>query len=84
MYKVKLFIKLKKQVLDPQGNAVRNALNNLGFSEVKSVRIGKLIEIELEALDQTDAEQKVKQMCEKLLANPVTEDYEIFSLEELK
>lgn len=67
-------VTLKKGVLDPQGKAIGTALTGLGFDGVGDVRQGKFIEIELP--DGTP-EAKIKEMCEKLLANPVIEDYEI-------
>lgn len=67
-------ITLKKGVLDPQGKATRHALHGMGFDDVGEVRQGKFIE--LDVADGTD-EQRVAQMCEKLLANPVIEDYRI-------
>jgi phosphoribosylformylglycinamidine synthase subunit PurS len=62
-------------LLDPQGQAVEHALTALGFSEAGNVRIGKAIEVEVKAGSRSDAETRVRQMCDKLLANPVTEDY---------
>ncbi len=73
--KAKVYVTLRKSVLDPQGKAVHHALSALGFEEVKDVRIGKYIELELGGADKTQAEQKLKSMCEKLLANTVIEDY---------
>ena len=73
--KAKVYVTLKKSVLDPQGKAVQHALSSLGFSEVKDVRMGKYIELDLGAADKTQAEQKIKSMCEKLLANTVIEEY---------
>ena len=70
-------VTLKKGVLDPQGKAVRDALESIEGGRVKDVRIGKFIEIELDGDDPAEAEEAVKRMCEKLLANPVTENYEI-------
>ena len=72
--KAKVHITLKQGVLDPQGKAVHHALEGMGFDEVGSVRQGKVIELEL--ADGTD-EQRIKDMCDKLLANPVIEDYKI-------
>ena len=68
---------LKKSVLDPQGQAVSRALASLGFDEVKDVRLGKLIELELGEADAKKARERLAQMCEKLLANLVIEDYRI-------
>ena len=73
--KAKVYVTLKKSVLDPQGKAVQHALDTLGFKEVKEVRIGKYIELELDGTDRKSAEEKVKTMCEKLLANIVIEEY---------
>lgn len=64
-------------LLDPQGQAVEHALGSLGFAGVGSVRVGKAIELQLESASAEAAEAMVRQMCEKLLANPVTEDFEI-------
>ncbi len=64
-------------LLDPQGQAVEHALTALGFSEAANVRIGKAIEVEVKAGSPAEAEQRVRQMCDKLLANPVTEDYQV-------
>ncbi len=73
--KVKVYVTLKKSVLDPQGKTVQHALSTMGFGEVKDVRVGKYIELEVNALDKKTAEAKVKTMCEKLLANTVIEEY---------
>ncbi len=70
-------IMLKQGVLDPQGKAIGHALSALGFSGVGEVRQGKLITLELDDTDPGAARERVRQMCEKLLANTVIEDYEI-------
>jgi len=75
--KARITIRLRPDVLDPQGKAIAQALETLGFSDVKNVRQGKLIELDIEAPDAATAKGKVKAMCERLLANPVIEDYEI-------
>ena len=76
--KARVTVMLKSGVLDPQGKAVGDALGRLGFNEVKSVRCGKTIEIELaDELSKADAEKRVRDMCEKLLANTVVERYAI-------
>jgi phosphoribosylformylglycinamidine synthase subunit PurS len=62
-------------LLDPQGQAVEHALSALGFAEADDVRVGRAIELNVHAASRGDAEAKVRQMCDKLLANPVTEDY---------
>ena len=74
--KAKVFVTLKKSVLDPQGQIVQSALGNLGFGNVGSVRCGKMIEVEFKQdVDAGQVEKDLKMMCEKLLANTVIEDY---------
>lgn len=73
--KAKVYITLKNGVLDPQGKAIQNALGHLGFQGVEEVRQGKLIEITLKNTDKAKAEAELKEMCEKLLANTVVENY---------
>ncbi len=73
--KAKVYVTLKKSVLDPQGKTVQHALSTMGFGEVKDVRMGKYIELELGEISKPQAEQKIKTMCEKLLANTVIEEY---------
>ncbi|MDA8186763.1 MAG: phosphoribosylformylglycinamidine synthase subunit PurS [Dehalococcoidales bacterium] len=80
MWLAKVYVTLKPVVNDPQGLAIRGGLRNLGFESVESVRAGKYIEIKLEASDREAAENAVRQMCIKLLANPVIEDFR-FDLE---
>ena len=75
--KAHIHITLKKGVLDPQGKAIENALKTLGFDEVKNVRQGKFIEIELDEKDPEAAEKQVSKMSEQLLANTVIENYQI-------
>lgn len=75
--KAKVYITLKNGVLDPQGKAIQNALGHLGFEGVDGVRQGKLIEIFLKGTDRAKAEADLKQMCEKLLANTVVENYKV-------
>ncbi len=76
--KARVHVSLKPGVLDPQGKAVSDALGRLGFSEVGEVRVGKTIELELEdGLAAEAAEARVKEMCEKLLANTVIERYAV-------
>lgn len=73
--KAEVFVTLKREVLDPQGDAVRRALTERGFAGVEKVRVGKFIEIELAATTPEDARAELAQMCAKLLANPVIEDF---------
>ena len=76
--RAKVHVSLKAGVLDPQGKAVGDALGRLGFGEVGGVRVGKTIELELkDGLSKADAEKRVKEMCEKLLANTVIESYRV-------
>lgn len=75
MLKATVYVTIKQNVLDPQGSAVQGALHSMGFSEVGKVRIGKYMELELDTNDRSEAEARVKAMCEKLLANTVIEDY---------
>jgi len=75
--KARVQVMLKTGVLDPQGEAVRHALGSLGFDGVEGVRQGKVIEIDLAETDKAKAEETVKQMCEKLLANTVIESYTV-------
>jgi len=75
MFKAVVYVTLRESVLDPQGNAVKGALHSLGFADVQDVRIGKYMELSVEATDRGQAEARVKEMCEKLLANTVIEDY---------
>ena len=74
---VKVIITLKKGVLDPQGKAIQQTLIGMNFSSVNEVRQGKYFEIEIEEINETKAKAKVEEMCEKLLANLVIEDYKI-------
>ena len=76
----KVHVTLKGGVLDPQGKAVQHALEDLGYDEVQEVSLGKYMEIQLEGLSQKEAETRVQEMCDKLLANPIIETYR-FTLE---
>jgi phosphoribosylformylglycinamidine synthase len=73
--RAKIFISFKNGVLDPQGKAVERSLHTLGYQEVRDVRMGKYLEIELDAASREAAETRLREMCDKLLANPVIEDY---------
>jgi phosphoribosylformylglycinamidine synthase len=77
--KATVYVRLKREVLDPQGDAVKRALDTLGFAGVKGVRIGKLIEIELDPSAGTGAEleAKLRKMADEMLANAVIEDFEV-------
>ena len=74
--KVNVIVKPKEAVLDPQGNAVRDAMRHLGMPEVRNVRIGKYMEIDVEGEDG-DVEKRLHGLCRDLLSNPVIEDYEL-------
>ncbi|WP_019535456.1 phosphoribosylformylglycinamidine synthase subunit PurS [Paenibacillus ginsengihumi] len=75
MLKATVYVTIKESVLDVQGTAVQGALHSMGFNEVGKVRIGKYLEVDLDTDDRAVAEERVKAMCEKLLANTVIEDY---------
>ena len=81
MYLAKVYIQLRPTVSDPQGHTIRGGLLQLGFDSVTSVRAGKYMEITLEADTEAHASDQVRDMCDKLLANPVIEDYR-FDLEQ--
>jgi phosphoribosylformylglycinamidine synthase subunit PurS len=77
MYKAKVNITLRKSILDPKGKAAHHALQNLGLNDVKDVRIGKFIELNIEASTKDEAMELAETACTKLLANEVMEDYQI-------
>ncbi len=76
MFKARIEVTLKAKILDPQGKAIESSLHNLGFLNVSRVRTGKNIELFVEVATLDDAVSAVRLACEKLLANPVTEEYE--------
>jgi phosphoribosylformylglycinamidine synthase PurS subunit len=73
--KIKVFVTPKRNVLDPQGVAVGHALESLGLKGLKGVRVGKVIELDLEAADSKELRAQVDRLCGELLSNPVIEDY---------
>ena len=75
--RARVHITLRTGVLDPQGQAIRNALHALGFGDVREVRQGKYIEIDLDGTDAGAADAEVRRMCDTLLANPVIETYRV-------
>lgn len=77
MPKVSVYVTLKPTLLDAQGRTVENALKSLGYGEVAGVRVGKVIELQVPAQDPESIRTQVAAMCDKLLANPVMEDYRI-------
>lgn len=83
MYKATVIIKRRPKILDPQGKAVEQGAKLLGFNNVKSTRIGKYIEFNVELDSKEEAEKEVKEYCEKLLSNPIMEDFEYY-LEEVQ
>ncbi len=78
--KYSVTVTLKKDVLDPQGKVVQNTLTNLGMSNLKSIRQGKFFEIDIDEENPKKAENLIVEMCEKLLANLIIEDYKINKL----
>ena len=82
-FSAEVVVQLKPVVNDPQGLVVRDGLRRLGFDSVTQVRVGKDIVIELDASDEASARTRVAEMCERLLRNPVIEDYDIRSVREL-
>jgi len=79
--KMKVIVTPKAAVLDPQGAAVRDAMQHLGMPEVRSVRIGKYLEIEVDG-EEAEVEPRLRQLCRDLLSNPVIEDYDLLRAEE--
>jgi phosphoribosylformylglycinamidine synthase len=75
VYLAKIIVTLRKSILDPQGKAVHHALESLNMKSVDDVRIGKFIEVKIDADNKEEAERMAEQACKKLLANPVMEDY---------
>ena len=75
--KIKVIVTLKKSVLDPQGTVIQQTLDGMGFNNINNIRQGKFFEIDIDEKDQKKAEDKVEDMCKKLLANLVIEDYKI-------
>jgi phosphoribosylformylglycinamidine synthase len=83
LYLSKITVTLRKSILDPQGKAVEHGIHSLGFESVEDVRIGKFIELSVNASSKNEAEQVTRDVCQKLLANPVMEDFS-FVVEEVK
>ncbi len=81
-YSARIYVTLRPSVLDPAGVAVESGLHQLGFETVRRVRIGKYIELSLKAASEAEARAQLDQMCDRLLANPVIENY-VFELEPL-
>ena len=83
MLKVEIYITLKKTVSDPQGLTIKHALESLGYQNLEDIRAGKLIILKLNSRDKKKAKQIVNEMCRKLLANPIIEDYS-FEIKEVQ
>jgi len=75
--RAKIIVYPRREILDPQGKAICDALHRVGFEQVKDVRAGKSFELELEATDPESAEKALREMCRKLLVNAVVEDFEV-------
>jgi phosphoribosylformylglycinamidine synthase len=75
--KVRVLIRLKPGILDVQGAAVKRALDGLGFTGIADLRVGKVVEVDVDAASAADARARVDEMCRKLLANPILEDYSL-------
>ncbi len=72
---VKIFVTLKNGLVDPQGITIKGALESLGYEGIRNVRLGKYVQMELNSRSREEAEKDIKEMCDKLLANPVIENY---------
>lgn len=82
MLKAEISITLKRTVADPQGLTIKHALGSLGYNDLTDIRIGKLVIIKLNFKDKKRAEREINEMCKKLLANPIIEDYHFHIKEE--
>jgi phosphoribosylformylglycinamidine synthase subunit PurS len=81
-YHARIYVTLRSSVLDPAGTAVESGLKQMGYTGVEGVRIGKYVEMNLTAKDEPDAKKQLDEMCDRLLANPVIENY-CFEIEQL-
>jgi phosphoribosylformylglycinamidine synthase len=79
----RVLIRLRPGILDVQGNAVKRALEGMGYVDVRDLRVGKVIEVELDAATPAEARQRVGEMCRQLLANPILEDYTVETVDDL-
>jgi len=80
--RARVFVRLKRGILDPQGAAVKRALEGLGYRDVQELRVGKVLELELEGTDPGQARGRLEEMCRRLLANPVTEEFTVEIVED--
>ena len=83
MYHAKVYVTLKKSVLDPQGVTVKHALSSMGYDDVQDVRVGKYLEVRLKEKNEAHAKAKLEEMCKKLFTNPVIEEFS-YDLKEVK
>ena len=80
--RARVFVRLKRGILDPQGAAVKRALEGLGYREVQDLRVGRVLELELDAAEPSQARGRLEEMCRRLLANPVTEEFTVEIVED--
>ncbi|MBE0477833.1 phosphoribosylformylglycinamidine synthase subunit PurS [Candidatus Aerophobetes bacterium] len=83
MFKVKIYINLKEGVADPQGATIKHALDSIGYQKIGKVKTGKYLQLELDMHDKNKAREQIEDMCQKILVNPVIENYE-YQIEEIK
>ena len=81
-YRIEIRVTPRPGILDPQGKAIHHSLQSLGWSAVEDVRVGKAIHVELDAASEQEARDEAEAMCRKLLANPVTENFDVYQVEE--
>ncbi len=82
-FKAKLYVTLRKSILDPQGTTIQRSLTHVGYEGIEKVRVGKLIELDLAAASRQEAEAKLKEISNKVLTNPIMEDF-TYELTEVK
>ncbi|MBI2554329.1 MAG: phosphoribosylformylglycinamidine synthase subunit PurS [Candidatus Rokubacteria bacterium] len=80
--RARVFVRLKRGILDPQGTAVKRALEGLGYREVQDLRVGRVLEMELDATQPDQARGRLEEMCRRLLANPGTEEFTVEIVED--
>jgi len=83
MFKIKIYIRLKEGVADPQGETIKHALDSLGYLGITKVKTGKYLQIQLNTQEKKKIKEQIEDMCKKILVNPVIEDYE-YEIEEIK
>lgn len=76
-FRIEIRVTPREGLLDPEGRAVHTALGNLGYGGVETVRVGRLVHLTVEAESEGEAMERVREMCDRLIANPVTEDYDV-------